>query len=131
MTNSPVIVKLGAHIGARVDGVRLDGDLDRHTVTAINDALLTHKVIFFRGQHHVDDDTQLAVARTLGTPTLAHPTGCHAAPTCCPSTPGMTRPTPGTPTSRSSTACPRPPSCAPSRCRVRGHHDVGVDRGGL
>ncbi|MET4432212.1 TauD/TfdA family dioxygenase [Mycolicibacterium sp. 624] len=74
MTNSPVIVKLGAHIGARVDGVRLDGDLDRHTVTAINDALLTHKVIFFRGQHHVDDDTQLAVARTLGTPTLAHPT---------------------------------------------------------
>lgn len=74
MTNSPVIVKLGAHIGARVDGVRLDGDLDRHTVTAINDALLTHKVIFFRGQHHVDDDTQLAVAKTLGTPTLAHPT---------------------------------------------------------
>ena len=74
MTNSPVIVKLGAHIGARVDGVHLHGDLDHSTVAAINDALLTHKVIFFRDQHHLDDDTQLAFARTLGTPTLAHPT---------------------------------------------------------
>jgi taurine dioxygenase len=72
--DSPVIVKLGAHIGARVDGVHLHGDLDRSTVTAINDALLTHKVIFFRDQHHLDDDSQLAFARTLGTPTLAHPT---------------------------------------------------------
>ena len=70
----PVVVKLGAHIGARIDGVRLGGDLDATTVDAINDALLTHKVIFFRDQQHLDDDEQLAFARTLGTPTLAHPT---------------------------------------------------------
>lgn len=70
----PVVVKLGAHIGARIDGVRLGGDLDATTVDAINDALLTHKVIFFRDQQHLDDAEQLAFARTLGTPTLAHPT---------------------------------------------------------
>jgi alpha-ketoglutarate-dependent taurine dioxygenase len=67
-------VKLGANIGARIDGVRLGGELDPSTVAAINDALLIHKVIFFREQHHLDDDGQLEFARLLGTPTLAHPT---------------------------------------------------------
>ncbi|KUI38375.1 taurine catabolism dioxygenase [Mycobacterium sp. IS-1496] len=68
------VVKLGANIGARIDGVRVGGGLDPTTVTAINEALLEHKVIFFRGQHHLDDDGQLAFARRLGTPTTAHPT---------------------------------------------------------
>jgi taurine dioxygenase len=68
------IRKLGAHIGATVNGVALHGDLDQATITAINAALLTHKVIFFRDQHHLDDDGQLAFARRLGTPTIAHPT---------------------------------------------------------
>lgn len=68
------VVKLGANIGARIDGVELGGGVDTATVTAINDALLEHKVIFFRGQHHLDDDGQLAFARLLGTPTTAHPT---------------------------------------------------------
>jgi alpha-ketoglutarate-dependent sulfate ester dioxygenase len=68
------ISKLGAHIGATVDGVTLTGDLAPATITAINAALLTHKVIFFRDQHHLDDEGQLAFARRLGTPTIAHPT---------------------------------------------------------
>ncbi|BBZ60882.1 taurine catabolism dioxygenase [Mycolicibacterium monacense] len=68
------MVKLGANIGARIEGVRVGGGLDPVTVTAINEALLEHKVIFFRGQHHLDDDGQLAFARRLGTPTTAHPT---------------------------------------------------------
>lgn len=68
------VVKLGAHIGARVDGVRLSGDLDGAVVEAINDALRTHKVIFFRGQDHLTDDDQYAFAGLLGTPTTAHPT---------------------------------------------------------
>ena len=68
------VVKLGANIGARIDGVRLAGDLDDETVAAINDALLEHKVIFFREQHDLDDDGQLAFASKLGTPTTAHPT---------------------------------------------------------
>jgi len=74
MPNSPVIVKLGANIGARIDGVRLGGDLDPTAAEAINGALLEHKVIFFRDQHDLSDEGQLAFARTLGTPTTAHPT---------------------------------------------------------
>ncbi len=74
-TPSPLdVVKLGANIGARVDGVRLGGELSAATVDAINAALLDHQVLFFRDQHHLDDDAQLAFARLLGTPTLAHPT---------------------------------------------------------
>jgi alpha-ketoglutarate-dependent sulfate ester dioxygenase len=73
-SDSPAVVKLGAHIGARVDGIRLSGDLDPATAAFVNDALLEHKVIFFRDQHHLDDAQQYAFAKTLGTPTLAHPT---------------------------------------------------------
>ena len=68
------VVKLGANIGARIDGVWLSDDLDAETVGAINSALLEHKVIFFRDQHDLDDDGQLALANRLGTPTTAHPT---------------------------------------------------------
>ena len=68
------VVKLGANIGARIDGLRLADDLDAEIVAAINGALLEHKVIFFRDQHDLDDDGQLAFASTLGTPTTAHPT---------------------------------------------------------
>jgi taurine dioxygenase len=68
------VVKLGANIGARIDGVRLSGDVDDSTIAAVNSALLRHKVIFFRDQHNLDDDGQLAFAGRLGTPTTAHPT---------------------------------------------------------
>ena len=53
-------------------------------VAAINDALLEHKVIFFRGQHHLDDEGQLAFASTLGTPTTAHPTVTRGSETVLP-----------------------------------------------
>lgn len=66
------VTKLGSKIGARVDGVKLGGDLDPAAVNEIRRALLTHRVIFFRGQLHLDDDQQLAFARLLGTP-IAHP----------------------------------------------------------
>jgi alpha-ketoglutarate-dependent taurine dioxygenase len=68
------IVKLGANIGARIDGVRLGGELDAATVAGIRAALLASKVVFFRGQDHLDDAGQLAFAQLLGEPTLAHPT---------------------------------------------------------
>ncbi|MGA9678001.1 MAG: TauD/TfdA family dioxygenase [Mycobacterium sp.] len=72
MTDQVTITKLGSRIGARVDGVQLRGDLDPATVGEIRDALLTHKVIFFRDQHHLDDQQQLAFASLLGTP-IGHP----------------------------------------------------------
>ena len=74
VTESIDVVKLGANIGARIDGVRLAENLDGGTVAVINSALLDHKVIFFRGQHDLNDEGQLAFASKLGTPTTAHPT---------------------------------------------------------
>jgi taurine dioxygenase len=72
MTDQVTVTKLGSRIGARLDGVRLRGDLDPATVGEIRQALLTHKVIFFRNQHHLDDQQQLAFAGLLGTP-IGHP----------------------------------------------------------
>jgi len=60
-SSSPTVVQVGGRIGARVDGVRLGPDLAPEAVAAIRGALLKHKVIFFREQHHLDDDGQLAV----------------------------------------------------------------------
>ncbi|MBB3603625.1 taurine dioxygenase [Mycolicibacterium sp. BK556] len=74
MSLSPDVSKLGANIGAVVSGVRLGGDLYPDTVADIRAALLEHKVIFFRDQHHLDDDGQVAFAELLGVPTIAHPT---------------------------------------------------------
>ncbi len=68
------VAKAGGAIGAVIGNVQLGGDLTPETVTAIRQALLDHKVIFFREQHHLDDAGQLAFAQLLGTPTLAHPT---------------------------------------------------------
>jgi taurine dioxygenase len=79
MTNSVTVTKLGSRIGARIDGVRLGGDLDQDTVEQIHQALLTHKAIFFRGQHHLDDAGQLAFAGLLGTP-VGHPASLAAVP---------------------------------------------------
>lgn len=72
MTGQITVTKLGSRIGARVDGVRLGGHLDGAAVDTIRRALLTHKVIFFRHQHQLDDAQQLDFARLLGTP-IGHP----------------------------------------------------------
>ena len=71
---SLTVRKLGGRIGAVIDGVRLGGDLDPQTVRRIREALLTHKVVFFRGQQHLDDAGQIAFAELLGKLTTAHPT---------------------------------------------------------
>ncbi|OHV04039.1 TauD/TfdA dioxygenase family protein [Mycobacterium talmoniae] len=68
------LYKLTADIGAAVTGLRLGGDLDAATVRAIRRAVLDHKVVIFRGQQHLDDDTQRAFAGLLGPLTLGHPT---------------------------------------------------------
>jgi len=78
MTNPITVTKLGSRIGARLDGVQLGGDLDPVTVEQIHEALLTHKVIFFRGQDHLDDEQQLEFARLLGTP-IGHPAAAFLA----------------------------------------------------
>lgn len=72
MTDLITVKKLGSRIGAQIDGVRLGGDLDPAAVNEIRAALLAHKVVFFRGQHQLDDAEQLAFAGLLGTP-IGHP----------------------------------------------------------
>jgi len=68
------VSKIGGRIGARIDGVRLSGDLSPETVATIRAAILEHKVVFFRGQNHLDDEAQIAFAELLGPLTTAHPT---------------------------------------------------------
>lgn len=67
------VERIGGRIGAVISGVRLGGDLDAATVGAIRAAVLEHKVVFFRDQHHLDADGHEAFARLLGEP-VAHPT---------------------------------------------------------
>ncbi|OBI87871.1 TauD/TfdA dioxygenase family protein [Mycobacterium asiaticum] len=79
MADQIVVHKLGSRIGAVVSGVRLSGDLPAAAVEEIRAALLTHKVIFFRDQHRLDDAEQLAFAALLGTP-IGHPAAAALAP---------------------------------------------------
>ncbi|MEV3858989.1 TauD/TfdA family dioxygenase [Streptomyces sp. NPDC050095] len=67
------VTRLNGRLGAVIEGVRLGGDLAPATVTGIREALLRHKVVFFRGQEHLDTDSHEAFGRLLGTP-VAHPT---------------------------------------------------------
>jgi alpha-ketoglutarate-dependent sulfate ester dioxygenase len=60
-------------IGAEIHGLRLSGELPAKTVTAIRDALLHHRVVFFRGQGHLDEAEHQAFAKLLG-PLVPHPT---------------------------------------------------------
>ncbi|MFE6774929.1 TauD/TfdA dioxygenase family protein [Streptomyces sp. NPDC057702] len=69
----PRATRLNGRIGAVIEGVRLGGDLDAATVATVRAHILAHKVVFFRGQHHLDGAGHEAFARLLGTP-VAHPT---------------------------------------------------------
>ena len=72
MTDLIAVTKLGSRIGAEISGVHLSGDLPYAAIEEIRAALLAHKVIFFRDQHHLDDRQQLGFAALLGTP-IGHP----------------------------------------------------------
>jgi len=67
------IQPVAGRIGAQIRGVKLSADLDAATLDAIQAALVQYKVIFFRGQDHLDDQGQEAFAKLLGEP-VAHPT---------------------------------------------------------
>ena len=72
--SSPLdIVPLTGRIGAEIRGVVLSGDLDAATVQAIEAAVVRHKVVFFRGQQHLDNAEHEAFTALFGDP-VAHPT---------------------------------------------------------
>ncbi|MDE2404551.1 MAG: TauD/TfdA family dioxygenase [Sphingomonadales bacterium] len=71
---SPLTIRpVTGRIGAVIEGVTLSGDLDAATVAAIEAAVIRHKVVFFRGQHHLTDAAHEAFASLFGDP-VAHPT---------------------------------------------------------
>ena len=67
------ITRLTGRIGAEISNVRVSGDLPETAIGAINQLLLRHKVIFFRGQSHLDDAGQERFAVRLGN-LVPHPT---------------------------------------------------------
>ncbi|MDF0523379.1 TauD/TfdA family dioxygenase [Bradyrhizobium yuanmingense] len=67
------VVKCSARIGAEIRNVKLSGDLTDQTFAAIRSAVLTHKVIFFRDQGHLDDAEQERFALRFGK-LVPHPT---------------------------------------------------------
>jgi alpha-ketoglutarate-dependent taurine dioxygenase len=66
------VVPLTTVLGAEVSGVALAPTLDAGTVAALRQALLRHKVLFFRGQT-LDPASLTGLARLFGEPTEAHP----------------------------------------------------------
>ncbi|MCB2079207.1 MAG: TauD/TfdA family dioxygenase [Novosphingobium sp.] len=66
VSNTLEVVKVAGSIGAEIRGVSLAKGLDDETVARIRATLLEHKVIFFRGQHDLDDAGQEAFAARFG-----------------------------------------------------------------
>jgi len=66
------VVALTTVLGAKVPDIELGPDLDEAVVGALRQALLRHKVLFFRGQS-LDPAALTALARLFGEPTEAHP----------------------------------------------------------
>src|SRR5271156_2436391 len=66
--------KVSASLGAEIAGIRIGGDVPDDAIRELRQALLTHKVVFLRDQHHAKDDDQEAFAQRLGTLTKPPPT---------------------------------------------------------
>ena len=60
-------------IGAEITGIDLAAGLDDDTVARIRDALLEHRVVFFREQD-LDSDALVAFGERFGPVTNGHPT---------------------------------------------------------
>ncbi|WP_018184380.1 TauD/TfdA dioxygenase family protein [Kaistia granuli] len=65
--------RIAGRIGAEVTGLKLSGKLDRDTFSALERALLEHKVLFLRGQDHLDNAEHEAFGALFGK-VIAHPT---------------------------------------------------------
>ena len=68
------VAQVGGAIGAVVGGVQIGGDLAPEAVAEVRAALLRHRVIFLRDQHHLTDAGQHAFGALLGQVTRPHPT---------------------------------------------------------
>jgi len=73
-THNIEIIPVGGRIGAEVRGVKLSADLPADVKQTIYSAWLRHKVLFFRGQDHLDDASQETLTGLFGSDPVAHPT---------------------------------------------------------
>jgi taurine dioxygenase len=62
----PSLARATGTLGAEVEGVTLSGDLPQETIDWISDALVEHKVLFFRDQHQLDRAGHIAFGRRFG-----------------------------------------------------------------
>jgi len=73
------IRRVAGHIGGEVQDLRLSADLSLEEIEQVNAALVKYKVLFFRGQGHLDDAGHQAFGarfgRTVAHPTVPSPTG--------------------------------------------------------
>ncbi|MFI7601431.1 TauD/TfdA dioxygenase family protein [Actinoplanes sp. NPDC049681] len=67
------IRRIGGRIGAEIEGLDLSRPLDDTLRNELNQALVEHKVLVFRGQD-LDDEAHLRFAAAFGPLTTAHPT---------------------------------------------------------
>lgn len=67
------IRRVAGHIGGEVEDFQLRPDLAPQQIEQLNAALVRHKVLFFRGQGHLDDASHQAVGARFGR-TVSHPT---------------------------------------------------------
>lgn len=65
--------RLAGRIGAEIQDLKLSGSLDEATFSELYAVLLKHKVVFLRGQGHLDDAEHQAFGARFGK-TVAHPT---------------------------------------------------------
>lgn len=64
---------IAGRVGAVIENIRLSGDLSPATVARLEELLAKYKVLFFRGQDHLDNEGQERFGRLFGEP-FAHPT---------------------------------------------------------
>ncbi|WP_338452594.1 TauD/TfdA family dioxygenase [Niallia oryzisoli] len=72
-TKQLIVVPIAGRIGAEIQGVQLSGDLDQTVLQKIKEALNEYKVLFFKGQNHLDDASQEKFSKLFGE-LYAHPT---------------------------------------------------------
>lgn len=67
------LTPLAGRVGAEIRNFRISDAIDATELSALRDALYRYKVIFFRGQHHLDDTQHQAFGRLFGD-LVEHPT---------------------------------------------------------
>ena len=72
VTERLIVTPLTGTLGAQIAGVDLREELDAQTVVQIREALVRHRVVFFRDQDITPTD-QVRFARAFGDLTAAHP----------------------------------------------------------